>query len=111
HLAQASVDMRVVDDLADEIDAPVGKLLARLIRVLYRALHPVAEPEFAGQTKRDVANREGVVLRPHPVDDPATVVSGQVFLNFGLEAETLAEVGTWVGGRHWLKVSGERSRA
>ena len=50
HLAQFRVDVRVVNDLAREENASVGKLGARLIRILHRALDPVTEPEFAGQS-------------------------------------------------------------
>ena len=45
--AQPIVDVRVVDDLAGQEDAPVGKLLARLVGVVDRAVDAVAEPELA----------------------------------------------------------------
>ena len=44
--AQLVVDVRVVDDLAGQEDAPVGEPPARLVGVVDRAIDAVAEPEF-----------------------------------------------------------------
>ena len=100
HVAQSRVHVRIVNDLTDEIDAAIGKLAARLVGVFHRALDAVAEPEFARQTDRDVAHREGVILRLHAVHQASAVVRGEFVLDLGLEAETLSEIGTWVGCRH-----------
>ena len=93
HLAAAAVDVRVVDDLADEEDAPVGELPARLVGVLDRALDAVAEAEFAGEPDRDAADRQRVVALAQQVDQRAVVVGGQRPLDLGLEPEALPKVG------------------
>ena len=49
HVAQLLVDVRIVDDLADQEEPPVGKLGAGLVGVLDRAVDAVAEPELPGQ--------------------------------------------------------------
>src|SRR6185312_13656321 len=108
HVAQASVHHRVVDDLADEIDAPIGKLATRLVGVLDRALHAVAEAEFASQPDRDVADLEREVARLEQVDDPPVVVGGELALDLGLEPESLAEIGRIGGRRHGCKSSPAR---
>ena len=100
HLAQPAVHVRVVDDLPNQVDATIGELATRLIRVFHGAFDPVAEPEFPGQADRDVSDREGVVLGPHPVHQPAAIVGGELVLDLRLEAETLSEIGTWVGCCH-----------
>src|SRR5262245_50320001 len=43
HLAEAAVYVRVVDDLANEPDAPIGEFAARLVGVLDRSLDPITE--------------------------------------------------------------------
>jgi hypothetical protein len=57
HAPEFRVDVRVVDDLANEQQPPIGELPARLIGVLHRALHPVAESELAREADRDVPRR------------------------------------------------------
>ena len=52
---QLRVHVRVVDDLARQDRSPVGELAARLVRVLHRALHAVAEAELPRQPDGDVA--------------------------------------------------------
>ena len=54
---KTGIDMRVMDDLTSQVHAPVGKPLARLIRVIHRALDPIAEPEFPRQMDRQPAGR------------------------------------------------------
>ena len=53
--AQLIVDVRVVDDLAGEEDVPSREAAARLIRVIDRAVHSVAEPELAREVNREAA--------------------------------------------------------
>ena len=100
HFAQPRVHVRIVNDLANEIDAPVRKLPPRLIRVLHGALHAVAEAEFASEPNRDVPDRERVVFGPHAVHEAPAVVRGKLVLDLGPQAETLSEIGTWVRWRH-----------
>jgi len=53
--------VRVVDDLADEPDAAIRKLVTGLVGVLDGALNAIAEAEFAGEPDRDVVYRECIV--------------------------------------------------
>ena len=62
HAAQLRVHVRIVDDLADEQQAPVGELAPGLVGVLDRALHAVAEAELACEPDRDVVHDERVVV-------------------------------------------------
>ena len=108
HLAQPVVDVRIVDDLADEKNPPIGEFPARLVGVLDRALDAVAEAEFAGEPDRDVPDHERVVVRAQLVDDPPVVVRRELVLDLRLEPEALPEVRGWLrrgGGRHGCKSS------
>ena len=51
HPRQVRVHMRIVDDLADQEQPPIGKLRARLVGVVHGAVDAVAEAEFLGETK------------------------------------------------------------
>jgi hypothetical protein len=55
HVLDARVDVGVVDDLPRQEDAPVRELLARLVRVLDRAVDAVAEAELAGEGQGELA--------------------------------------------------------
>ena len=57
HLLQSRVDVRVVDDLAEQEHAAIGKALPRLVGVLDRAIDAVTEPELARQLEPQVAER------------------------------------------------------
>ena len=92
HLPQALVDVRVMDDLANQVDGPVGELAASLIRVIDRALDPVAEPELTSQSDRDVPNRDRMVVRFQQVDDPAVVICRKLVLDLGFEPEPPSEI-------------------
>ena len=78
---QFPVDVRVVDDLADQENAAVWKSGHRFIGVFDGPLDAVAEPEFLGQSKCEVAYFEPETIGSHPVDDLAAVV----FLEFGTD--------------------------
>src|SRR5688572_24346386 len=108
HFPQACVHVRVVDDLAHQINAAVRELAARLIRVFHGALDPIAEAEFAGEADRHVPDRQGVILGFHPVHKSAAVVAGELVLDLGPKAETLSEIGTWVGCCHAENYSSRR---
>ena len=56
--AELIVDVRVVDDLAGQEDLPVGKPLARLIRVVDGAIDAVAEAELAREVHGETARLE-----------------------------------------------------
>ena len=93
HLLETQVHVRIVDDLADEVDALVGELVARLVGVVDRPVDPVAETEVLGQPYRDVAEPVGVGTGPDALDDRGVVLRVDQGLHLGLEAEALAEVG------------------
>ena len=63
-LAQAIVDVRVVDDFARQEHAAIGKSLARLIGVVDGAVDAVAEPELAREMDRETAGRDTGSRRP-----------------------------------------------
>src|SRR5207248_866027 len=46
HRLEFRVHVRVMDDLARQVDSTIRKLLSRLLGVLDRPLHPVTEPEL-----------------------------------------------------------------
>ena len=48
----------IVDDLADQVEPPVGELVPRLVGVIHRPLHPVAEAELPGQPEGERAHGE-----------------------------------------------------
>ena len=108
-IAQPGIDVRIVDDLAGEIDLPVGKFLARLVGVLDRALDPVAEAKLAGQANRHAAGTEREVPLLEQIDQPPVVRGSQLALDVSLEAESLSEIRWRCGGRgHASNLAGER---
>ena len=60
HLSEPVIDPRVVDDLAHEEDAAIGKLPACLVRVVDGAIDAVAEPEFSGEADGQAAGCQRV---------------------------------------------------
>jgi len=52
---QLIVDVGIVDDFAGQEDALVRKLLARLVRIVDRAIDAVAEAEFGREMDRQTA--------------------------------------------------------
>src|SRR6185312_13631390 len=107
--AQPTVDVRVVDDLAREVDLLVRELLARLIGVLDCALDSVTEAELARQSNRHAARAEGEVALLEQIDQTPVVRRRELLLHVSLEAEAFAEVGgRGSRRRHALKFSGRR---
>ena len=89
--AQLVVDVRVVDDLAGEMDPPIGKLLASLVGVVDRAIDAVAEAEFPGQVEGEASLFVPVVAPTHLVDEGAVVRGGQLTRDGLFHVEALAE--------------------
>jgi hypothetical protein len=110
HLAEAGVDVRVVDDLADEEQASVRELAASLVRVLDGALDAVAEAELAREAHGDVSDRKCVCPLAEEGDELTFVVRGEVVCHLGAESEAFAVIGR---GRHAWNLaaagSGQRS--
>src|SRR5690606_40519091 len=90
--AHALVDVRVVDDLADEEDAAVRELVCGLVRVLDGAVHAVAEAEFGGQPDGDAAILGLVAAVADVLDEGAVVLGVEQRAHGLLEAEAAPEV-------------------
>ena len=59
HFLEPGVHVRIVDDLADQEDPPVGKLGPGFVGVLDRAIDAVAEAELARETEGERPDRRG----------------------------------------------------
>src|SRR5690606_14151228 len=92
HALQPLVDVRVVDDLADEEDAPVRELVGRLVGVLDGAVHAVAEPELGGQPDGDAAESGAVPAVADLLDKGAVVLGVEQRAHGLLEPEAAPEV-------------------
>src|SRR5207253_1962449 len=89
--AQPIVDVRVVNDLACEKHAAIGKALPGLIGVVDRAIHAVAKAELAREM-----NGEPAGLMEEPVgldafDQVAVIVLVQLSRNRLFQVEALSE--------------------
>ena len=89
--AQAIVDVRVVDDLAGQIDVLIGESPAGLIGVVDRAIDAVAEPELAGEVHGQASGAVLEVVGADLLDDAAVVGGGQFSGHRLLHVEALAE--------------------
>ena len=89
--AQVFVHVRVVDDFAREEHLAVRKSLARLVRVIDRAVHAVAEPELSSEVHRQPSGLVGEILRLHALDEGAVIVLGQHAGDGLLHVETFTE--------------------
>ena len=87
---QPAVDVRVVNDLAGQEDAPVREPMPCLIGVVDRAVDAVAEAELARQTDRQTTGLRGVPRLPHRVDQAAVVVARNGAGNVLLQIQPLA---------------------
>ena len=89
--AQLLIHVRVVNDLAREVDRPVREPSACLIGVIDRPIHTVAEPELPREVDGQPPGRVPVCRSLDPVDELAVVVLGQLAGDHGLEIESLSE--------------------
>ena len=89
--AEAVVDVRVVDDLAGQQHALRGEFLPSLVRVIDRAVHAVAEPEFLRQVERETSARLNEPGCLEVVDDAAVIGRCQVGRDRLFQVETLTE--------------------
>ena len=83
--------MRVVDDLAGQEDVAIGEAAPRLVGVVDRAIHAVAEAELAGEVHRQAAGLVPEVVGADLFDDRAVVGRGQLAGDGLLHVEALAE--------------------
>jgi hypothetical protein len=93
HRFELLIDVRVVDDLADQEGALAGKFGPRLVRVLHRPVDAIAEAELAGQTERQITDGERIPRGAHGIHHAAVVVGHQGAFDRALQAEALSEVG------------------
>ncbi len=91
HRPQLLVDVRVVDDLAGQVHAAIGKALARLIRVVDGAVDAVAEAELTRQMHRQAAGAVREVGALDLVDERAVVIVRQHAGDGMLQVEAFAE--------------------
>jgi hypothetical protein len=92
HLGQAPVDAGVVDDLAGDEDPALGELLPRLVGVLDRPVHAVAEPELAGQAEGERARLQAVPLGAHALHQRGVVIAHELWRHHLLEAQAAIDV-------------------
>ena len=88
--AKTLVDVRVVDDLAGQVDVPIGKSSPRLIGVVDRTIHAVAEAEFAGEVNGQPAASIDEIAGFDLVDQIAVIALRQHISDDVLEVEPLA---------------------
>src|SRR5438270_2318139 len=100
------IDVRVVDDLANQERALVGELGPRFVRILDRAVHAVTESELTREPECQVADLERVSRLANEIDDPAVIIGGERAFDRALEAEALTEIGLL----HGLNLTGHRVR-
>src|SRR6266545_5369984 len=106
HGGKLLIDVWVVDDLADQKRPLVGKLRARFVRVLDRAVHAVTEAKLAGEPECQVADLEPVSRLANALDHAAVVVGCERPFDDALEPESLAEISLF----HGLNLTGHRAR-
>ena len=93
HFGHAPIHVGVVNDLTHQVDAAVGKLVDRLVRVIDGSVDSVAEAELLGEAHCDVPERVRVAPRANALDQGGVVCGVDEGFDLGLEAEALAEVG------------------
>jgi hypothetical protein len=96
HLAQASIDARIVDDFVGEEDAAVGKLAPGLVGEVHRLVDAVAESELGGQTEAERSDFQRPAVFADTLDQ-GTVVVGVEFVGdfaFQSQAGTVIAIGS-----------------
>jgi hypothetical protein len=97
HVLELLVHMRIVDDLAHQVEPAVGELAPGLVSVVHGPVDPVAEPELPGQPEAHAAHVEAIIPRPECLDHRAVIIGGKLAFDFRLEAEPAPEVGAFHG--------------
>ena len=77
------VDLRVVNDLADDEEPAILENLARRVSQIDRALDAVAKAELLRQPHRDIAARQNAAGAPDLVHDVAAVMRFDLLLHGG----------------------------
>ena len=89
--------MRIVDDLADQVDHLVRELVDRLVGIVDSPIHTVAEAKLLSEPYRDVAEGVGVASRSNPFHQRRLVLTVDDRLQFFLESEAFPEIGLLYG--------------
>ena len=84
--------MRIVDDFARQKNALVGKLPARLVRVVDGTLDTVTETKCLGEAHGGLARMQRVITRAQHVHQLTGIVGREGVLHLGLQAEAFAYV-------------------
>ena len=122
HLLEPAVHVRVVDDLAHEQDPPIRELAARLVCVVHRTVHAVAETGTLRETQEDPPGLKLEVPLPDEGDDGAPVLEIDHRLDLLLQTQPapviaflrgrrLATARTQCLFRHTLKMAKSRAAA
>jgi hypothetical protein len=74
HPANLVIDLRVVNDLAQQENSPVRIRPPRGVGQVYRPLHPVTKTELLRQLDGHVPRRQNMPVRANPLDQLAAVV-------------------------------------
>src|SRR5687768_16477848 len=92
HGLDARVDVGVVNDFARQEDAAIGKLAARLIRVVDGAIDAVTEAEFLRELEMKRPGGGLIANGLEALDDGALIGTRQNRSDLGFQAETLLEI-------------------
>ena len=92
HLAQAGVDVRVVDDFTGQEDLAIGEAAARLVGVVDGPVDAVTKAEFARQLQADAAGSGIIAERLHAFDGPAPIRAFQSRTDLRFEAKAFLEI-------------------
>src|SRR5437868_573154 len=89
---EALIDVRVVNDFADQENAAVGEFYSCLIRVIDGAIDAVAETKVLREADVDVVECGVEALRADVFYEGAVIFGGQQWLDLFLETEAAAEI-------------------
>src|SRR4051812_13883930 len=89
------VHVRVVNDLAGQVDRAIREARTRLVRVIHRAIHAVAEAELAREMQCQPSRYVRVACPFDAIDQVAVIALGQLSGDGVLEIETLPEYQWW----------------
>ena len=91
-IANALVDVGVVDDLARQKHAPIRKPLPRLVGVVDGAIHAVTKAEFPGQADAQSTRGRVEAQGLETIDRPALIGPLQHRQDLGFQAQAFLEI-------------------
>jgi hypothetical protein len=92
-ILQPFVYVRIVNDFANQINAPVGEFHGGLIRIIDSAIDAVTKAECIGETNREITEFADMTLRAHLFDECAVILRFEQRFDLLLEAEPAPEIG------------------